>query len=102
MDASVRGPVIYPLETLPPERFESLVFLLARSTDSRVLPVRVKDHGLDARLPDEHMRTLRGWQAKHFTDGIHWPQCQNKDCKRAGILASALDHILFCPRPLGD
>jgi hypothetical protein len=76
MDASARGPVKYPLDELTPDQFESLVFLLARTTDPRVVPVRAKDRGLDARLPDPHGRTLHGWQAKRFTDGIHWAQCR--------------------------
>src|SRR5271156_3644227 len=49
------------------DQFEALVFLLARTTDEGVVPVRAKDHGLDARLPDPQGRTLRGWQAKRFT-----------------------------------
>ena len=82
MAADPKGPIDYPVAGLHPDRFESLVFLLARSTDPRVVPIRSNDHGLDARLPDEAGRTLRGWQAKRFTDGIHWEQCR-KSVRRA-------------------
>ncbi len=94
MDASARGPVIYPLDELTPDQFESLVFLLARSTDPRVLPVSAKDHGLDARLPDTRGRTLRGWQAKRFTSGIHWEQCR-KSVTRA-VAFWRPPRITFC------
>jgi hypothetical protein len=78
VDASARGPIIYPLYDLTAEQFGKLVFLLARSTDARAVPVREKDHGLDARLPDERGRTVRGWQAKRFArGGIHWGQCRD-------------------------
>jgi hypothetical protein len=84
MGASARGPIIYPLDELTPDQFGKLAFLLTRSIDSRVVPVRAKDHGLDARLPDASGRiTLRGWQAKRFTSGsIHWGQCR-ESVKRA-------------------
>jgi hypothetical protein len=52
------------------------VALLARTVDPRVVPVRPKDHGLDARLPTAQGTTRRGWQAKRFTDGVHWGQCR--------------------------
>jgi hypothetical protein len=94
VSASALGPVQYPLIDLTPERFESLVFLLARATDPRVVPVRVKDGGLDARLPSPRGSTLRGWQAKRFTDGIHWGQCQ--DSARRAIAFWRPPHITFC------
>jgi hypothetical protein len=70
------------------------VFLLARTTDEGVVPVRAKDHGLDARLPDPQGRTLRGWQAKRFTTGIHWGQCR-ESVKRAVVFWRP-SHITFC------
>lgn len=94
MSASAHGPVQYPLIELTPKQFESLVFLLARATDPGVVPVRVKDGGLDARLPSRHGRTLRGWQAKRFTDGIHWAQC--RDSVRRAIAFWRPPHITFC------
>jgi len=77
MDARARGPLEYPLGNLTPQQFETLTFLLARAEDPAVVPVRNKDRGLDARLPDGRGRTLRGWQAKRFAAGeIHWDQCR--------------------------
>jgi hypothetical protein len=76
MGIAAKGPEEYPLGDLTPERFEDLVFLLARGENSDVRHVRAKDHGLDARLPDRGGRTLRGWQAKRFTGAIKWDQCQ--------------------------
>ena len=76
MSASPKGPVDYPIAELAPDRFEALTFLLARADDPAVVAVRNKDFGLDARLPDPHGRTLRGWQAKRFTDGIQWAKCR--------------------------
>jgi hypothetical protein len=72
-----RGPQRYPLEDLTPHQFEDLVFLLARIDDPDVVPVRNKDRGLDARLPDRRQRTLRGWQAKRYEKGkINWTECR--------------------------
>lgn len=76
MPTSPKGPVEYPIDKLEPDRFEALTFLLARADDAAVVPVRNKDLGLDARLPDPRGRTLRGWQAKRFTDGIQWAKCR--------------------------
>jgi hypothetical protein len=65
------------LASLSPEEFEDLVFLLARIDDESVVPVRNKDRGLDARLPDPLQRTLRGWQAKRYEKGkINWSECR--------------------------
>jgi len=52
MAAAPKGPIEYPLDKLEPDRFEALAFLLARADDAAVVPVRNKDLGLDARLPD--------------------------------------------------
>jgi hypothetical protein len=71
-----RGPIEYPLGDLSWEQFQSLVLLLARAEDSAVVPVRAKDHGLDARLPNRAGLTLRGWQAKRYTTTINWSACQ--------------------------
>lgn len=77
MSASPKGPIDYPIAELPPDRFEALTFLLARADDPAVVPVRDKDFGLDARLPDpQGRRTLRGWQAKRFTGAIQWAKCR--------------------------
>ena len=76
MTAAPRGPIEYPLGGLSWEQFQSLVFLLARAEDSAVVPVRAKDHGLDARLPNSAGLTLRGWQAKRYTASINWGECQ--------------------------
>jgi hypothetical protein len=57
---------------------EALTYLLARTEDEAVLPVRNQDRGLDVRLPDERQLTRRGWQAKRFEKGkIHWGQCRD-------------------------
>lgn len=82
MSAVPRGPLEYPLKDLTWEQFQNLVFLLARADDARTVPVRAKDHGLDARLPDQGGLTLRGWQAKRYTTGIKWGECQ-KSVRRA-------------------
>lgn len=72
-----RGAQKYPLEDLTPPQFEDLVFLLARIDHADVVPVRNKDRGLDARLPDRRQRTLRGWQAKRHEKGrINWAECR--------------------------
>ena len=93
MDPAPQGPVEYRLGEMPDERFESLVFLLARSQYPDVVPVRVKDHGLDARLPDPKGRTLRGWQAKRHKD-INWNECQGS-VRRAMAFWRA-PRITFC------
>jgi hypothetical protein len=78
-----RGPTEFPLKDLTWGQFQDLVFLLTRSDDARVVPVRAKDHGLDARLPDRAGLTLHGWQAKHYTTTkINWIECQ-QSVKRA-------------------
>jgi hypothetical protein len=80
--ATPKGPGEYPIDKLEPDRFEALVSLLARAHDPAVVRVRNKDFGLDARLPDARGRTLRGWQAKRFTEGIQWAKCR-ESVKRA-------------------
>lgn len=75
--AKAKGPTDYPLHDLPADRFEQLGFLLARTENPSVVPVRNKDAGLDARLPDDRGATSRGWQAKRFTKEIHWAQCRD-------------------------
>lgn len=72
-----KGPVEHPLDRLTPDQFEMLTFLLARDENPGVVHVRRKDHGLDARFPDDRGATLRGWQSKRFLDDIHWDQCRN-------------------------
>lgn len=76
VEPRVRGPVEYRLADLTADQFQNLTFLLARTVDPAVVPVRNKDHGLDARLPDGRGQTLHGWQAKRFTGSIHWEQCR--------------------------
>src|SRR5690349_19281612 len=72
-----RGAQEYPLHDLTDGEFEALVYLLARNEDEAVVPVRNKDRGLDVRLPDQHQKTRRGWQAKRFEKGrINWAQCR--------------------------
>ncbi len=73
-----KGPEKLDLSTIPPDDFETLAYLLAHAEDGDVVIVRNKDRGLDARLPNPSGRvTLRGWQAKRFTDGLHIKQCQS-------------------------
>lgn len=96
---SPQGPVDYPLGDLTPDRFESLVFLLARTTDLRVLPVRAHDQGLDARLPGPLGRTRRGWQAKRYTSQINWGEC--RESVRRALAFWRPPRITFCfPRDL--
>ena len=76
MPPTARAPVEYPLDSLGPDEFEALAFLLARAESPEVVPVRNKDFGLDARLPDSRGRTLRGWQAKRFRGPIQWAKCR--------------------------
>jgi hypothetical protein len=76
VSSTAKGPTEHPLGDLTPDQFEALVFLLARDEFPEVVRVRAKDRGLDARRPDGAGGTLRGWQAKRFTGGIKWPQCQ--------------------------
>ena len=76
MTAVPRGPIEYPIENLTWEQFQDLAFLLARAEDSAVVPVRAKDHGLDARLPNRSGQTVRGWQAKRYTSNVNWTACQ--------------------------
>ncbi len=71
-----KGPEEFPLDRLAPDQFEVLTFLLARDAFPGPVHVRRKDHGLDARLPDTHGATVRGWQSKRFLDRIYWDQCQ--------------------------
>ncbi|MGH2973576.1 MAG: hypothetical protein ACRDLL_01725 [Solirubrobacterales bacterium] len=86
-----RGAQRYPLEDLTPQQFEDLVFLLARIDHTDVVPVRNKDRGLDARLPDRQQRTLRGWQAKRYEKGkINWAECRK----------SVADAVAFWRPPL--
>lgn len=94
-----RGPQDFPIGGLEPRRFESLVYLLARAVDSLVVPVRVRDHGLDARLPDPRGRTIRGWQAKRFTGAINWQECRTS--VRRALAFWRPTRITFCfPREL--
>lgn len=74
-----KGPRRYELQNVEPGDFETLTFLLAHAESGGVVPVRNKDEGLDARLPDPLGRlTLRGWQAKRYPPTkIHWKQCEN-------------------------
>src|SRR4051794_2050861 len=89
----------YPLGTLAPDRFEALVFLLARSTDARTIPIKAHDQGLDARLPGPSGRTLRGWQAKRYTSQINWSEC--RDSVRRAMAFWRPPRITFCfPRDL--
>ncbi|MBA3807039.1 MAG: hypothetical protein H0X28_01395 [Solirubrobacterales bacterium] len=92
--ARPKGPIDYDLESLTPDRFGSLVALLARAVDPLVVPVRAKDHGLDARLPTLQGATRRGWQAKRFTTGIHWGQC--RDSVERAIAFWRVPWITFC------
>jgi hypothetical protein len=73
-----KGPRRYDLQSVPPNDFETLAFLLAHAENGDVVVVRNKDEGLDARLPDPLGRlTLRGWQAKRYPPTkIHWKQCE--------------------------
>jgi hypothetical protein len=73
-----KGPKRYDLQAVEPNDFETLTYLLAHAENRNVVPVRPKDAGLDARLPDPLGRlTLRGWQAKRFPPTkIHWKQCE--------------------------
>ena len=99
MTPQPRGPTDYSLGGLEPGRFESLVFLLARATDPGVVPVRARDHGLDARLPDARGRTLRGWQAKRYTGQINWEECRTS--VRRALAFWRPPRITFCfPRDL--
>ena len=93
------GPDEYDLGRLTPGRFESLTFLLARTTDLRVVPVRDHDHGLDARLPGPRGQTLHGWQAKRFTGPISWAQCRESVTRAVAFWRPP--RITFCfPRDL--
>jgi hypothetical protein len=94
MPAAPKGPVEYPLDKLEPDRFEALTFLLARADEVAVVPVRNKDLGLDARLPDSRGRTLRGWQAKRFTEGIQWAKC--RDSVERALAFWRPTRITFC------
>jgi hypothetical protein len=76
MPPIAKAPIEYPLDSLGPDNFEALAFLLARADSPEVVPVRNKDFGLDARLPDNRGRTLRGWQAKRFRGPIQWGKCR--------------------------
>jgi hypothetical protein len=95
MKAEAKGPTEYDLHSLTPDRFGALVTLLARTVDPRVIPVRAKDHGLDARLPTAEGATSHGWQAKRFEKGkIHWGQCSDS-IKRA-IEFWRVPRMTFC------
>lgn len=99
MSVRPHGPEDYPIGALEPGRFESLVFLLARATDPGVVPVRARDHGLDARLPNARGRTLRGWQAKRYTAAINWEECRSS--VRRAVAFWRPPRITFCfPREL--
>lgn len=99
MSARPEGPLDYPLGDQPPDRFEALVFLLARATDPRVVPVRAPDQGLDARLPNPRGGTLRGWQAKRYTSQINWGEC--RESVRRALAFWRPPRITFCfPRDL--
>lgn len=99
VSARPRGPDDYPIGDLEPHRFESLTFLLARATDPLVVPVRARDHGLDARLPDAQGRTRRGWQAKRYTGAINWEECRQS--VRRALAFWRPPRITFCfPRDL--
>lgn len=93
------GPKDYPIGSLEPHRFESLVFLLARATSPEAVPVRARDHGLDARLADTRGGTLRGWQAKRYTAAINWEECRQS--VRRALAFWRPPRITFCfPRDL--
>ena len=95
MKAGAKGPTEYDLHSLTPDRFGALVALLARTVDPRVIPVRAKDHGLDARLPTMQGATSHGWQAKRFEKSeIHWSQC--RDSVRRAVEFWRVPRITFC------
>lgn len=77
VSATPKGPIDYDLTRLSWPHFEALTFLLARAEFPDVVHIRQNDFGLDARLPVANGATARGWQAKRFTEKIHWGQCQD-------------------------
>jgi len=73
--------------------------LLARATSPEAVPVRARDHGLDARLADTRGGTLRGWQAKRYTVAINWEECRQS--VRRALAFWRPPRITFCfPRDL--
>lgn len=89
------GPREFDLAALAPDRFQELVYLLAHAVELNTVPVKAKDQGLDARLPGARGRdTLRGWQAKRYTKGINWTECE-ESVRRAQAFWRPR-HITFC------
>lgn len=62
---------------MPWDRFEQLVFELAKRDDQAVERLAAPDGGADVLLRDPDGKTLRVWQAKHYTSGqIKWKTCE--------------------------
>lgn len=54
---------------------------------------------MDARLPDPHGNTLRGWQAKRYTGQINWEECRTSVSRALAFWRPP--RITFCfPRDL--
>ncbi len=102
MDETEREPLLRErIKTMPPERFEQLVYELAHREDERVERLEHPDGGADTILPRRQGKAERVWQAKRYPRDINWRECEKS-------LADALKrwqpaHVTFAfPRDLSE
>jgi Restriction endonuclease len=77
MDETEREPLLRErIKTMPPERFEQLVYELAHREDQRVERLEHPDGGADTILPRGQGEAERVWQAKRYPKAINWGKCE--------------------------
>jgi hypothetical protein len=77
MDETEREPLLRErIKTMPPERFEQLVYELAHREDQRVERLEHPDGGADTILPRWQGEAERVWQAKRHPKAINWGKCE--------------------------
>jgi hypothetical protein len=64
------------IQVMSPERFEQLVFELARRDDPEVRRLVHPDGGADTLRPAIEGRRSEVWQAKRYPAGINWDECE--------------------------
>jgi len=64
------------ISVMPPERFEILIYELAKTDDPGVRRLTNPDGGADTILPHKDDRRAEVWQAKRYADGINWSECE--------------------------
>ena len=65
------------MKVMPPERFEQLVFELAKREYPDVHRLQHPDGGADTLRPATQDRKAEVWQAKRYGDQVNWDECEN-------------------------